>query len=101
MKTVNELKKLPASELAKVINQEVSNERKAREKELNLDYLLKHSAMSLVPERIKDFNNECAVHYTLGGLQALLRIVIIDLQETEATVDDLRLQMKDMLPKEY
>lgn len=97
MKTVNELKKLPASDLAKVINQEVSNERKARGKELNAAYFDRNPDMHLVHDRIKDFNNECAVYYALGGLQALLRIAILDLQDAEAAVERLEDQYTEML----
>jgi len=87
MKTVYELKKLPASELAKIINQGVADERQARQYELNKGYLKKHPDILGVPLNIQDSNREFALHYTLGGLQALLRIAILDLQDTEKALE--------------
>lgn len=97
MKTVNELKQLPSHVLSEVISHDVDDERDARLTELNQGFLSRHQDVMNVPESIRDSNKEFALHYTLGGLQALLRIAIIDLQHAEIELQHSQEEIKCLL----
>ena len=89
MKTVNELKKTPPTELRNVITSEVGNEKISRHKALNDDYLKKHPEVDTLPDYIDQANSVLSMYYTQGGLETLLLFAIRKLQEAEINLERL------------
>jgi len=89
MKTVNELKKTPPSELRDVITSEVGTEKIARHMALNDVYLEKHPEVDTLPSYIDEANSVLSMYYVQGSLSTLLLFAIRKLQEAEINLERL------------
>lgn len=89
MRTVNELKKLPASKLQAAIDNDRFDSQTNREIELNDSYMKRNTNQTEVPDFIVKANETLALHFAIGGLQTLLRLAIKDLQTAEAKLESL------------
>ncbi len=97
MKTVNELKKAPQHVLRDLIHLEVNKEILQRIKELNAAHLKRHPKLESVPDSMRESYKQLALHFVIGGLEALLKITICDLKDVEIALERTEDELKNSL----
>ncbi len=90
MRTVNELKKLPTSELSIAIEIEVGKTQQEREFEIKAEYLKRHPNTNIVPDFMLDLCEKYAGFYVRACLEILLGVAITQLQAAEAELESMK-----------